>query len=320
LKIPTRIMWSTLLLLATPVAGRAADEQWQVGTTSSFSSGDYGTDTRTEVFHTPLFARRLFRDGDLTLAFPFTCIRGNGAVTVLGGSPVRKEVDGNSRPSTNPRESASDNPDSRSSDTTTRRSGGAATTGRAEWGSGATRPAADSSLRPGSGAIAESITNCGMGDIVVRGRYYLLDERGWLPTVAVRAQVKLPTAEADIGLGTGQHDEGVGFEVSRMLGGGFMAMVDGGYTIIGKPVGATFINTWWYDFGVAQDLANGVVNLSVFFEEYSTVVPGLDNAREILAAVTVKSTSGWRIQVSGEFGLSSGAPDLGVTFGASRRF
>jgi hypothetical protein len=58
----------------------------------------------------------------------------------------------------------------------------------------------------------------------------------------------------------------------------------------------------------------------VFFEEYSTIVPGLDNAREILAAVTVKSASGWRVQVSGEFGLSNGAPDLGVTFGASRRF
>jgi hypothetical protein len=289
-------MWSMLLLVATPVAGRAADEQWQVGTTSSFSSGNYGTDTRTEVFHTPLFARRLFRNGDLTLAFPFTCIRGNGAVTVVGGSPVRKEVDGN---------------------TTTRRSGGTTTTGRTGGSSGATRA---TSLRPGSGAIAESVSNCGMGDIVVRGRYYLLDERGWLPTVAVRAQVKLPTAEADIGLGTGQHDEGLGFEVGRMLGGGFMAMVDGGYTVIGKPVGATFINTWWYDFGVAQDLANGVVNLSVFFEEYSTIVPGLDNARDILAAVTVKSATGWRIQVSGEFGLSSGAPDLGVTVGASRRF
>jgi Putative MetA-pathway of phenol degradation len=305
LKTATCVFWATLIVIATPAASRAADDQWQVGTTSSFSSGNYGTDTRTEVFHTPLMARRLFTNGDLTLAFPFTCIRGNGAVTLVGGSPVRKEASGNS---------------GTPSDGTTRRSGGTTTTGRAGGSSGATRATSDSSLRPGTGAIAEAVTNCGMGDIVVRGRYYLLDERGWLPTVALRAQVKLPTAEADIGLGTGQHDEGVGFEVSRILGGGFMAMVDGGYTLIGKPVGATFINTWWYDVGVGQDLAQGVVNLSVFFEEYSTIVPGLANARDILAAVTVKTASGWRVQVSGEFGLSSGAPDHGITFGASRRF
>jgi hypothetical protein len=180
--------------------------------------------------------------------------------------------------------------------------------------------ASELSLRPGTGAIAQAVTNCGLGDIVVRGRYYLVDERGWVPTVALRAQVKLPTADADTGLGTGRHDEGFGLEVSRMLGGGFMTMVDGGYTVIGKPAGVTFINSWWYDVGVGQDLASGLVNLSVFFEEYSTIVPGLANARDILAAVTLKSASGWRIQVSGELGISDGAPDHGITFGASRRF
>ena len=54
---------------------------------------------------------------------------------------------------------------------------------------------------------------CGIGDIIVRGRYYLLDERGWLPTIAVRAHVKAPTASAERGLGTGRPDEGVGVEV-----------------------------------------------------------------------------------------------------------
>jgi len=89
---------------------------------------------------------------------------------------------------------------------------------------------------------------------------------------------------------------------------------------LGKPAGAEFRNSWWYDVGVGQDLAGGAVNLSVFFEEYSAIVPGLDNAREVLAAVTMKGAGGWRLQVSGEFGLSDGAPDHGLTFGASRRF
>ena len=36
-----------------------------------------------------------------------------------------------------------------------------------------------------------------------------------------------------------------------------MAMVDGGYTIIGKPAGDDFNNSWWYNVGIGQDLAKG---------------------------------------------------------------
>ncbi len=286
-----KFVWGTWLLLSiVPVVAHAAgnagntDTHWQVGSAPSFSSGKYGTDGRTEVLHTPFTARRLFDKGDVTLVFPFTCITGNGVVTVVNGSPVRSQ---------------------RSASGTT-----GTTTGR-------TGRTADTST-PSSAAAPT--TNCGMGDIVVRARYYLVDERAWMPTIALRAHVKTPTASAERGLGTGQPDEGVGLEVSRRLAPNLLAMVDGGYTVIGKPVNADYTNNWWYDVGIGRDLANGVVNLSVFFEEDRAIVQGLDNARSILTAVTLKGASGWRFQVSGEFGLSDGAPAQGVTIGASRRF
>ena len=197
-----------MLMLVTPAAGRAADGQWQFGSSPSFSTGKYGSDARTEVLHTPITARRLFRDGDISLVFPFTCIRGNGSVTVVNGSPVRQE------PSTRP-------------------------------GGGAEAP---------RGTVAAEDTNCGMGDIIVRGRYYLVDEHGWMPTIAVRAHVKAPTASADRGLGTGRFDEGVGVEVSRTLAGQVLAMVDGGYTAIGRPTGVDYNNSWWYDLGAGRDI------------------------------------------------------------------
>ena len=283
---PPCVLWAMLILVVTPAAGRAADDQWQVGTATSFSSGKYGTDTRTEVLHTPITAHRLFDDGDVTLVFPFTCIRGNGGVTIVNGSPVREERIRNSGAS------------------------GAATSDRSEN----RRSRTTDSSGAGRG------TNCGMGDIVVRGRYYLLDEHGWMPTIAVLAHVKTPTASAERGLGTGRPDEGVGIEVSRTLAGGVLAMVDGGYTVIGRPAGVDFNNNWWYDIGIGQNLAKGAVNLSVFFEEYRAIVPGFANARDILAAVSLTGASGWRFEVSGQLGLSDGAPDHGVTFGASRRF
>ena len=278
-KTPSYAMWAMLIVVVTPAAARAEDHQWQFGSAPSFSSGKYGTDQRTEVLQTPMTARRLFDDGDVTVVFPFTCIWGNGGVTVINGTPVRQQRLANS-------------------------------------GTNASRGGriVDSS---------EAARNCGMGDIIVRGRYYLFDEHGWVPTIAVRAHVKTPTASAERGLGTGRPDEGVGLEVSRTFAGGTIAMVDGGYTVIGKPAGVSVSNNWWYDVGIGQDVgpgAKGVVNLSVFFDEYRSFLSGFANAREILAAVSLKGANGWRVQVSGEFGLSDGAPDHGFTFGASRRF
>lgn len=283
-KTPHVLLWVTLLLF--PLHAHAQGEQWQIGTTPSFSSGRYGTSTRTEVFHTPVTARRLFDKGDLTLVVPYTCIRGNGSVVVVNGMPVRQE-----------------RLDAAQTDTTSRTS------------TDATRTPTTTTT-----ATAQPVRECGLGDVVVRGRYYAIDERGWIPTIAIRAHVKMPTASEERGLGTGRPDEGVGVEITRTIGRGLLAMVDGGYTIIGDRAGDEFDNNWWYDVGLGQDLASGVVNLSVFVEEYRALVPGIENAREVLAAVSLKSANGWRVQISGAIGLSNGAPDHGLTVGASRRF
>jgi hypothetical protein len=194
--------------------------------------------------------------------------------------------------------------------------------------SGAGRPAdraatTSGSGRPGTDAAAVAAppsTACGTGDIIARGRYYLVDERGWLPTIAVRAHVKAPTASAARGLGTGKADEGVGLEVTRTIVPGLIALVDAGYTVIGKPADSYYQNNWWYDVGVARDFAGGALNLSLFFEEYRAIVPGLANARGLMTALMLKRATHWRVQVTGQFGLSEGAPDHGFTFGASRRF
>lgn len=267
-----------MMLLTLPTAGRAQQGQWQFGSAPTLSSGTYGTDTRTEILHTPITVRRLLSDGDVTFVFPFMCVWGDAGVTVVNGSPVRQQRIANAAPS--------------------------ARAGR-------------------TASIPGSARRCGMGDLVVRGRYYLIDERGWAPTIAVRGHVKAPTASAERGLGTGRPDEGVGLEVSRTIRR-TTAMIDGGYTLIGKPEGVEYNNAWWYDVGLGQDLTrgrtNGGINLSVFFEEYRSIVPGLESARDVLATVSLTGAAGWRVQVSGEFGLSDGAPDHGVTFGASRRF
>lgn len=288
-------------LLAAPPAAHAQTERWQFGSTPTFSSGRYGTDTRTEVVYTPLVARRLFDAGDVTFVVPFTCIRGNSAVTVVGGAPVRTEP-------TRPAASTAPTVRGGSTDSTTR----TGSTGRTT-----STPAAE----PEPPATPEpALTNaCGLGDVVARARYYLVDEHEGWPTVALRAHVKAPTASAEQGLGTGRPDEGVGIEVSRTVARGTIVLADVGYTVMGQPDGVDFTNPWWYDVGLSRDLGRAV-NLSVFFEESRAVVSGYENARDVLLAVNVKGRAGWRVQVAGQIGLSDGSPDHGITVGASRRF
>jgi len=283
----TKTLWTALVLSVAPAfTAAAADgpDRWQLGTASSLSTGNYGSLTSTKVVHTPFMIRRLFADGDLTLIVPMTCVDGNGDVTVVDGRPARTEQNGTGRTT--------------STD---------ATTGRTTV----------STTRTASANVPQTV--CGVGDLVVRGRYYLLDEAAWFPTVALRAHVKLPTASVTRGLGTGRSDEGVGVETTKTIGQGLAVMLDAGFTFVGEPSDVTYNNAWWYAVGLGRDLTPHV-NVSAFYEHDRAIVTGFEDARDVLAAVSVKGPNGWRFQGSALFGLSSGAPARGMALGASRRF
>ena len=69
--------------------GPATEEQnWQIGFTPSYSTGNFGTNTTSTFFYAPLSIRRLFRDGDVTLVIPFVTATSDGRTTLVGGSPV----------------------------------------------------------------------------------------------------------------------------------------------------------------------------------------------------------------------------------------
>ena len=164
-----------------------------------------------------------------------------------------------------------------------------------------------------------SSTDCGIGDLILRGRYYLVDEREWIPTIAVTGRIKMPTADANRGLGTGEFDESAGLEVNKKLFGQWWGFMDFGYTLIGDPSDVNLRNQWYYDLGVGHDLTKNLL-LSMYYEEYRALIAGLSNPRDLLFALNYKASDLLRFNAATLVGLSDGAPDYGLTGGISWRF
>jgi Putative MetA-pathway of phenol degradation len=61
---------------------------WQVGGAAFFTTGKYGTDSRTDTLYIPASMRRLFDNGDLTLVIPYLTVTSNCGVTVVSGQPL----------------------------------------------------------------------------------------------------------------------------------------------------------------------------------------------------------------------------------------
>ncbi|MEW6247377.1 MAG: transporter [Nitrospirota bacterium] len=163
------------------------------------------------------------------------------------------------------------------------------------------------------------VNNQGLGDIVLQGRYYVLEEDELAPMVAITARVKFPTANNEIGLGTGEFDEGGGIEMSKEILPDWLVFADAGFTVIGQPEGVTLRNQWIYDLGLGYYVTDAFF-VSVSYEEWRAIISGLPNPRDVLVGANYRVASAFRVNVSTTVGLSDGAPDYGLTGGVSIRF
>lgn len=281
-----------LLGLGLGASGWAATEEnegppkppvpWRVTATVNYSSGSYGEATNTNILYAPLTVRRVFRDGDLSVTIPFVSVSGTGSVRLVGGVPARTGGTG----------------------------GGAVSTVSGGTGRG---------KNPGATPLSSTTTDSGVGDVIVRGRYYLVEEGDVAPLVAVTGRLKVPTADADRGLGTGEFDEGAGLEFTKTIADRWLAYLDAGYNLIGDAPGTNFNNQWWYDVGVGHDVTDAL-HVSVFYEEYRALVNSVSNARDVLAVANYMVDESVHINTSLLVGLSNGAPQYGVGAGVRVRF
>jgi Putative MetA-pathway of phenol degradation len=269
----------------TDIGPPPSERNWQIGFTPSYSSGNYGTNTTSSFFYAPISIRRFFKDGDVALVIPFVTAMTAGGATLVGGQPTQTV------------------PESCFSNS----------------GSGKPEDRPECQALFSGGAQGQKVTNSGLGDIILRGRYYIVEEKDWIPLIAITGRLKLPTADESKGLGTGKMDEGVGAEVSKLLGDNWITFLDGGFNVIGRPEGLNLRNQWWYDIGGGYYFTKALLG-SVYFEEYRSLVSGAQNIRDVFFGMTYRASSEWRFNGGVAVGLSNGAPDHVFSVGTSYRF
>ena len=152
-------LWDECVSAADPSDKRpqqATERNWQISFTPSYSHGNFGTSTTSEFIYAPFSIRRLFSKGDVSLVIPSVTAITDGRTTVVGNTAFR--VDDNSG-------SNSGSGGGGGSDDNCRRDNS---------GSGNSN---DVPCGTTTRIAGQKVTTTGIGDVILRGRYYLVEEQ-----------------------------------------------------------------------------------------------------------------------------------------------
>jgi len=173
------------------------------------------------------------------------------------------------------------------------------------------------------GGEFESVENggsgAGLGDVILKGRYYAIEQEGPMPFIDLVGSVKFPTADEDKGLGTGEFDfTGVVEFARRLEGSRWIPLAEVGYTLVGEPSGMDADNRFLYSIGAAYEL-DPKVTLSGYLDGRTAIFKGNEDPLSVLLIGEYKYRADLRLDTLLEVGLSDGSPDFGITFGIRKR-
>ena len=176
---------------------------------------------------------------------------------------------------------------------------------------------ADRVIVPGGGN-APRRTESGLGDIVLSGFYNLMDERKGGLGLDVGAKVKLPTADDQKGLGTGELDYAAQldffkpFDATTLFG-------SVGYRVYGDPAGTTLKDVFYTSIGASYRMSSQQA-IGVAYDYRPAIVNGGGKVSEATLFWSNRLTPQWKLQVYGVVGFADASPDAAIGALLERRF
>src|SRR5262245_12117522 len=177
---------------------------------------------------------------------------------------------------------------------------------------------APTQTNPGTGTREQ---NTGLGDTLLKARFFVVDDpgpNGWWPALTPFLKFKIPTADEDKNLGTGQPDGGFGVEFDKTFGN-FIVYGDASFTVMGDPPGQNLRNRPGASIGAGYRI-DQTWTVSGLLDWRRALVKGNDDHLGLYGIVTMKLSRTLSVSPYVLVGLTDGSPDFGVGFEVSYRF
>ncbi|HJY79011.1 MAG TPA: transporter [Burkholderiales bacterium] len=161
-------------------------------------------------------------------------------------------------------------------------------------------------------------TESGLGDIVLSAFYNVLDERKGGLGLDLGAKVKLPTADDQKGLGTGELDYAAQmdffkpFDATTLFG-------SIGYRVYGDPAGVTLKDVFYTSIGASYRMSSQQ-SVGVAYDYRPAIVNGGGKVSEATLFWSNRLSPEWKLQVYGLVGFADASPDAGIGALLERRF
>jgi hypothetical protein len=266
-----------LLTVASSRFAYADEPAYSVGLGFEFSSGTYGTNTRTDTILVPFTAAFYPTDNfGLTVEIPYVYQSNSNVISRLGSGMAM------------------------SSSSSVGRSG----------------MMGDSSGSTTSGNVATG--QGGVGDVIIKGGYVLVAEQGLLPQIRPSVFVKVPAADKNKALGTGEFDEEFAVEVSKRFGA-WNLFAEAGYTLQGKSSQLHLRNFMAYDTGVAWQISDKF-RPALFVKGSSSPADNSSGLMEVRMKIKYQVTQHTGIEGYLAKGLTRSSLDYGSGFAVYQDF
>lgn len=150
----------------------------------------------------------------------------------------------------------------------------------------------------------------GLGDVSFAATYKFTNPSSDISNLDFTARVKLPTADEDDGLGTGETDSSFEFSYRWMLGR-FTPFATVGYRFLGSSAAYPLEDGFFTTAGVAAPIRERTVGgLALSWREQ--IVNGADDATEAMVFVSHRLDDRWKVQGFALSGFTDASPDFGV--------
>lgn len=174
----------------------------------------------------------------------------------------------------------------------------------------------------GDSATDEQRKESGLGDVVLRGEYYLRTGTSTSPWIIGMLRVKLPTGNEDKGLGSGATDVETGIGLIQRHGP-VNWLADASYIFVGSGSRPDPRNEVRLGVGASLPFGPNERHSSyVYLENRTNRFEGSDDRRSIAVGVSTSLDEARRLRLAGSifFGLTDASEDVGIYLTLGRRY